>query len=99
MTTRLSSNATGKTASLFKLLLATALLVSSAFFTMAVRAEVVTIGIGIQNTTTNTVTAGIVIEKLGLLEKYLPKTGKSTRIFSSRSIGRTSHPVRQSPTA
>ena len=39
-------------------------------------AEVVTVGIGIQNTTTNTVTAGIVIKKLGLLEKYLPKTGK-----------------------
>ncbi|MBI3526092.1 MAG: ABC transporter substrate-binding protein [Betaproteobacteria bacterium] len=39
-------------------------------------AEVVTVGIGIQNTTTNTVTGGIVIEKLGLLDKYLPKTGK-----------------------
>ncbi|GAA3887417.1 ABC transporter substrate-binding protein [Gibbsiella dentisursi] len=34
------------------------------------------IGIGIQNTTTNTVTAGIVIQQLGLLDKYLPKTGK-----------------------
>ena len=34
------------------------------------------IGIGIQNTTTNTVTGGIVIQKLGLLDKYLPKTGK-----------------------
>jgi NitT/TauT family transport system substrate-binding protein len=34
------------------------------------------IGIGIQNTTTNTVTGGIVIKELGLLEKYLPKTGK-----------------------
>jgi NitT/TauT family transport system substrate-binding protein len=39
-------------------------------------AEDVTLGIGIQNTTTNTVTGGIVIQKLGLLEKYLPKTGK-----------------------
>ncbi len=39
-------------------------------------AEVVTVGIGTQNTTTNTVTGGIVIEKLGLLDRYLPKTGK-----------------------
>jgi NitT/TauT family transport system substrate-binding protein len=39
-------------------------------------ADEVSFGIGIQNTTTNTVTAGIVIEKLGLLDKYLPKTGK-----------------------
>ena len=76
MTTRLASNTTGKTAALFKLLLATAALASSAFLTVAAHAEEVTIGIGIQNTTTNTVTAGIVIEKLGLLEKYLPKTGK-----------------------
>ncbi len=34
------------------------------------------IGIGTQNTTTNTVTGGIVIKELGLLEKYLPKTGQ-----------------------
>lgn len=40
------------------------------------QADEVNFGIGIQNTTTNTVTAGIVIEKLGLLAKYLPKTGK-----------------------
>jgi len=39
-------------------------------------AEVVTIGIGTQNTTTNTVTGGIVIKELKLLEKHLPKTGK-----------------------
>ena len=38
--------------------------------------QVVTVGIGTQNTTTNTVTGGIVIDKLGLLEKNLPKTGK-----------------------
>ena len=38
--------------------------------------EVVTIGIGTQNTTTNTVTGGIVIKELGLLDKYLPKTGR-----------------------
>jgi NitT/TauT family transport system substrate-binding protein len=34
------------------------------------------IGIGTQNTTTNTVTGGVVLKELGLLEKYLPKTGK-----------------------
>ena len=34
------------------------------------------IGIGTQNTTTNTVTGGIVIKEMKLLEKYLPKTGK-----------------------
>ena len=39
------------------------------------RQEVV-VGIGIQNTTTNTVTGGAVLKELKLLEKYLPKTGK-----------------------
>jgi len=39
-------------------------------------AEEVTLGIGTQNTTTNTVTGGIVIKELKLLEKHLPKTGK-----------------------
>jgi NitT/TauT family transport system substrate-binding protein len=34
------------------------------------------LGIGTQNTTTNTVTAGIVLNELGLLEKRLPRTGK-----------------------
>jgi NitT/TauT family transport system substrate-binding protein len=34
------------------------------------------IGIGTQHTTTNTVTGGIVLKELGLLEKYLPRTGK-----------------------
>ena len=38
--------------------------------------DVLTIGIGTQNTTTNTVTAGIVIKELKLLDKYLPTTGK-----------------------
>src|SRR5258705_12162382 len=42
----------------------------------AAAAEVIEIGIGIQNTTTNTVTGGIVIKELKLLEKYLPKTGR-----------------------
>jgi NitT/TauT family transport system substrate-binding protein len=38
--------------------------------------QTITIGIGTQNTTTNTVTGGIVIKELKLLEKHLPKTGK-----------------------
>lgn len=38
--------------------------------------EVINLGIGTQNTTTNTVTGGIVIKELKLLEKYLPHTGK-----------------------
>ena len=40
----------------------------------------VTVGIGTQNTTTNTVTGGIVLEKLGLLDKHMPKTGKYANI-------------------
>ena len=36
----------------------------------------IAIGIGTQNTTSNTVTGGIVIKELGLLEKYLPRTGQ-----------------------
>jgi hypothetical protein len=40
-------------------------------------AQTVTIGIGTQDTTTNTVTTGVVIRELKLLEKYLPKDGKS----------------------
>lgn len=38
--------------------------------------NVIKIGIGTQHTTTNTVTGGIVIRQLKLLEKHLPKTGK-----------------------
>ncbi len=44
---------------------------------VAVRAQtVVTVGIGTQDTTTNTVTAGTIVRQLKLLEKYLPKDGK-----------------------
>src|SRR6266702_8559032 len=43
-------------------------------------AETVTIGIGTQDTTTNTVTAGVVIRQLHLLEKYLPTSGKYANI-------------------
>ena len=42
-------------------------------------AETVTVGIGIQNTTTNTVTGGIVIEKLGLMNKYLADLKKTPK--------------------
>ena len=37
------------------------------------KAETVTIGIGTQDTTTNTATTGVVIRQLHLLEKYLPR--------------------------
>ncbi len=40
----------------------------------------VTIGIGTQDTTTNTVTAGVVIRQLHLLEKHLPRDGKYANI-------------------
>ena len=49
--------------------------------TLVARAQtVVTIGIGTQDTTTNTVTAGTVIRQLNLFEKYLPKDGKYANI-------------------
>ncbi|MDR3391139.1 MAG: ABC transporter substrate-binding protein [Sulfuriferula sp.] len=74
MTTRLSTNKIS--ASFLKTLLVSAALASAALLTVQAHAEVVNLGIGIQNTTTNTVTAGIVIKELKLLDKYLPKTGK-----------------------
>jgi NitT/TauT family transport system substrate-binding protein len=43
-------------------------------------AETINIGIGTQDTTTNTVTAGTVIRQLHLLEKYLPTTGKYANV-------------------
>jgi NitT/TauT family transport system substrate-binding protein len=46
-----------------------------------VRAQtVVTIGIGTQDTTTNTATAGTIVRELKLFEKYLPKDGKYANI-------------------
>lgn len=45
-------------------------------FASSAGAETVKIGIGTQDTTTNTATTGVVIRQLGLLEKYLPKEGK-----------------------
>lgn len=41
-----------------------------------VHAETISIGIGTQDTTTNTVTSGAIIRELKLLDKHLPKTGK-----------------------
>ena len=38
--------------------------------------EEISIGIGTQNTTTNTVTGGVVLKELKLLEKHLPRSGK-----------------------
>ncbi|MGQ9366385.1 ABC transporter substrate-binding protein [Azospirillum sp. ST 5-10] len=42
----------------------------------AASAETIEIGIGHQSTVTNTVPGGIILEKLGLLQKHLPKDGK-----------------------
>jgi NitT/TauT family transport system substrate-binding protein len=46
----------------------------------AAPAQTVTIGIGTQDTTTNTVTTGVVIRELKLLEKYLPRDGKYANV-------------------
>ena len=61
-----------------RLLTSRAALLSAAFVACAGGAlgETITIGIGTQDTTTNTVTGGVVLKKLGLLEKHLPRTGK-----------------------
>lgn len=55
--------------------IATLALLSAALHGAHAREEVV-IGIGTQNTTTNTVTGGVVLKELKLIEKYLPRTGK-----------------------
>ena len=52
------------------------LLVAATLASATASAETLEIGIGTQNTTTNTVTGGVVLKELGLLEKHLPKTGK-----------------------
>ena len=46
----------------------------------ALAQQVIEIGIGTQNTTTNTVTGGIVIKEMKLLEKHLPRTGKYAKV-------------------
>ena len=50
--------------------------VAAFVFGSLVSAQTIEIGIGTQNTTTNTVTGGVVIKELKLLEKHLPRTGK-----------------------
>src|SRR5882762_4295831 len=50
------------------------------FMNTAEAQTVVKVGIGTQDTTTNTVTAGTIIRQLKLLEKFLPKDGKYASI-------------------
>jgi NitT/TauT family transport system substrate-binding protein len=56
------------------------LMLAALFVAKPAVAETVTIGIGTQDTTTNTVTAGTIIRQLHLFEKFLPTTGKYTDI-------------------
>lgn len=44
--------------------------------TSAFAREELVIGIGTQNTTTNTVTGGVMLKEMKLIEKHLPRTGK-----------------------
>lgn len=48
----------------------------SALCTPARAETTLTVGIGTQDTTTNTATVGVVVRQLKLIEKHLPKTGK-----------------------
>ncbi|MGE4220751.1 MAG: ABC transporter substrate-binding protein [Alphaproteobacteria bacterium] len=57
-------------------LLATAAFVSGIALSSAAGAETIVVGIGHQSQVTNTVAGGVVMEKLKLVEKHLPKTGK-----------------------
>ena len=57
-----------------------ALLLTHTLVLPALARQEVVIGIGTQNTTTNTVTGGVVLKELKLIEKYLPKTGKYKNI-------------------
>jgi NitT/TauT family transport system substrate-binding protein len=61
-----------KISGFFPVLVAVATMLASG----TVKAETLEIGIGVQNTTTNTVTGGVVLKELGLFEKHLPTTGK-----------------------
>jgi len=60
-----------------KILIAT--IAMTAVVNSSALAEVVTVGIGTQNTTTNTVTGGIVIDKLGLMDKYFAELKKTPK--------------------
>jgi NitT/TauT family transport system substrate-binding protein len=62
-----------KVSAFFSLLVAAAITLAPAQVSAQTTLE---IGIGIQNTTTNTVTGGAVLKELGLFEKHLPTTGK-----------------------
>ena len=53
-----------------------AVAIGGACVVVAAQAQTITVGIGTQDTTTNTVTTGVVIRELKLLEKHLPKDGK-----------------------
>ncbi|MFG1243038.1 ABC transporter substrate-binding protein [Xanthobacter sp. V7C-4] len=60
---------------------AAVLTASCAFAALPARAQTaISFGIGTQDTTTNTVTTGVVIKELKLLEKYLPKDGKYANV-------------------
>ncbi|MBX9926677.1 MAG: ABC transporter substrate-binding protein [Hyphomicrobiaceae bacterium] len=50
--------------------------VSLGLFIGSANAETIELGIGHQSTVTNTVPGGVILEKLGLLDKHLPKDGK-----------------------
>lgn len=65
----------------YRALSAAALTVVALVLAGQARAQtVVTIGIGTQDTTTNTATTGVVIRQLKLMDKYLPKDGKYANI-------------------
>ncbi|WP_375464337.1 ABC transporter substrate-binding protein [uncultured Methylobacterium sp.] len=51
-------------------------LAGTAFSDLACAQSTLTVGIGTQDTTTNTATVGVIVRQLKLLEKYLPRTGK-----------------------
>ncbi|MCQ4312428.1 ABC transporter substrate-binding protein [Pseudomonas stutzeri] len=57
-------------------LLATSFLGSLMVLSGPAAAETIRVGIGHQSMVTNTVSGGVVLEKLGLLDQHLPKTGK-----------------------
>lgn len=57
-------------------LLATSLIGSLIVLSGPATAETIRVGIGHQSMVTNTVSGGVVLEKLGLLDQYLPTTGK-----------------------
>src|SRR5690606_1956129 len=59
-----------------KSLIALALCGTASLTAGTVSAETIRIGIGHQSMVTNTVSGGVILEKLDLISKYLPSTGK-----------------------